>query len=282
MKDRNGSGAKGLPHCADGAAATTGDNADGRTAVKSAKPFPVSKRQVWEAYKRVKANRGAAGIDGQTLAGFDWVVEVDIKGFFDDIDHDLLLKTVQHHTQARWVVMYIERRLKAPVQMPDGAMLARGRGTPQGGVISPLLSNLFLHYAFDMWMQRQFPGVPFERYADDVVCHCHSQLQADALISGLRQRLAQCGLQLHPQKTRIVYCKDADRRVDYPETSFDFLGYTFRPRLSMNRWGKTFVNFSPAMSARAGKAIRQEVRRIAVTSPCTSWRICSMRKSEAG
>ncbi|EQA2587333.1 reverse transcriptase domain-containing protein, partial [Shigella sonnei] len=125
---------------------------------------------------------------------FDWVVEVDIKGFFDDIDHDLLLKTVQHHTQARWVVMYIERRLKAPVQMPDGAMLARGRGTPQGGVISPLLSNLFLHYAFDMWMQRQFPGVPFERYADDVVCHCHSQWQADALISGLRQRLAQCGL----------------------------------------------------------------------------------------
>lgn len=375
MKDRNGSGAKGLPHCADGAAATTGDNADGRTAVKSAKPFPVSKRQVWEAYKRVKANRGAAGIDGQTLAGFDenvtdnlyklwnrmasgsympqavrrvdipkadggvrplgipavsdriaqmvvkqilepvleplfhadsygyrpgksahqaiaqarkrcwkfdWVVEVDIKGFFDDIDHDLLLKTVQHHTQARWVVMYIERRLKAPVQMPDGAMLARGRGTPQGGVISPLLSNLFLHYAFDMWMPRQFPGVPFERYADDVVCHCHSQWQADALISGLRQRLAQCGLQLHPQKTRIVYCKDADRRGDYPETSFNFLGYTFRPRLSMNRWGKTFVNFSPAMSARAGKAIRQEVRRIAVTSPCTSWRICSMRKSKAG
>lgn len=127
-------------------------------------------------------------------------------------------------------------------------------------MISPLLSNLFLHYAFDMWMQRQFPGVPFERYADDVVCHCHSQWQADALISELRQRLAQCGLELHPQKTRIVYCKDADRRGDYPETSFDFLGYPFRPRLSMNRWGKTFVNFSPAMSARAGKAIRQEVR----------------------
>ncbi|EDV0070011.1 group II intron reverse transcriptase/maturase [Salmonella enterica subsp. enterica] len=353
VKDRNGSGAKGLPHCADGAAATTGDNVGGRTAVKSAKPFPVSKRQVWEAYKRVKANRGAAGIDGQTLAEFDenvtdnlyklwnrmasgsympqavrrvdipkadggvrplgipavsdriaqmvvkqilepvleplfhadsygyrpgksahqaiaqarkrcwkfdWVVEVDIKGFFDNIDHDLLLKAVRHHTQERWVVMYIERWLKAPVQMPDGVMLARDRGTPQGGVISPLLSNLFLHYAFDMWMQRQFPGVPFERYADDVVCHCHSQWQADALISELRQRLAQCGLELHPQKTRIVYCKDADRRGDYPETSFDFLGYTFRPRLSMNRWGKTFVNFSPAMSARAGKAIRQEVR----------------------
>lgn len=353
VKDRNGSGAKGLPHCADDAAATTGDNAGGRTTVKSAKPFPVSKRQVWEAYKRVKANRGAAGIDGQTLTGFDenvtdnlyklwnrmasgsympqavrrvdipkadggvrplgipavsdriaqmvvkqilepvleplfhadsygyrpgksahqaiaqarkrcwkfdWVVEVDIKGFFDNIDHDLLLKAVRHHTQERWVVMYIERWLKAPVQMPDGVMLARDRGTPQGGVISPLLSNLFLHYAFDMWMQRQFPDVPFERYADDVVCHCHSRWQADALIRELRQRLAQCGLELHPQKTRIVYCKDADRRGDYPDTSFDFLGYTFRPRLSMNRWGKTFVNFSPAMSARAGKAIRQEVR----------------------
>lgn len=185
-------------------------------------------------------------------------MEVDIKGFFDNIDHDLLLKAVRHHTQERWVVMYIERWLKAPVQMPDGAMVARERGTPQGGVISPLISNLFLHYAFDMWMQRQFPDVPFERYADDVVCH--SQWQADALISELRQRLAQCGLELHPQKTRIVYCKDADRRGDYPETSFDFLGYTFRPRLSMNRWGKTFVNFSPAMSARVGKAIRQEVR----------------------
>ena len=186
------------------------------------------------------------------------MVEVDIKGFFDNIDHDLLLKAVRHHTQERWVVMYIERWLKAPVQMPDGAMVARERGTPQGGVISPLISNLFLHYAFDMWMQRQFPDVPFERYADDVVCH--SQWQADALISELRQRLAQCGLELHPQKTRIVYCKDADRRGDYPETSFDFLGYTFRPRLSMNRWGKTFVNFSPARSARVGKAIRQEVR----------------------
>lgn len=219
---------------------------------------------------------------------FDWVVEVDIKGFFDNIDHDLLLKAVRHHTQERWVVMYIERWLKAPVQMPDGAMLVRDRGTPQGGVISPLISNLFLHYAFDMWMKRQFPGVPFERYADDVVCRCHSQWQAEALISELRQRLAQCGLELHPQKTRIVYCKDADRRGNYAETSFDFLGYTFRPRLSMNRWGNTFVNFSPAMSARAGKAIRQEVRcwggvcKIAVTSPCTIWRICSMRKSEAG
>jgi RNA-directed DNA polymerase len=155
---------------------------------------------------------------------------------------------------------YIERWLKAPVQMLDGTMLERTRGTPQGGVISPLLANLFLHYVFDMWMQRQFDQVPFERYADDVVCHCRSQSQAESLIGALGRRFAQCGLELHPLKTRVVYCKDADRRGNYAETSFDFLGYTFRPRLSKNRWGKTFVNFSPAMSAKAGKAIRQEVR----------------------
>jgi len=191
---------------------------------------------------------------------FAWAVEIDIKGFFDSIDHALLLKAVRHHTQERWVVMYIERWLKAPVQMLDGTMVTRTRGTPQGGVISPLLANLFLHYVFDMWMQRQFAGVPFERYADDVVCHCRSQSQAEALIGDLSRRFAQCGLELHPLKTRVVYCKDADRRGNYAETSFDFLGYTFRPRLSKNRWGKTFVNFSPAMSAKAGKAIRQEVR----------------------
>ncbi|EOX0853199.1 reverse transcriptase domain-containing protein, partial [Shigella sonnei] len=210
-------------------------------------------------------------------AGYHWVVDLDLEKFFDRINHDVLMSRIEKRVSDKRVLSLIRRFLNAGV-MDAGLVRPVTEGTPQGGVISPLLSNLFLHYAFDMWMQRQFPGVPFERYADDVVCHCHSQWQADALISGLRQRLAQCGLQLHPQKTRIVYCKDADRRGDYPETSFDFLGYTFRPRLSMNRWGKTFVNFSPAMSARAGKAIRQEVRRIAVTSPCTSWRICSMRK----
>lgn len=352
-KGRNEPGAKGLPHCAEVAAATTGGDAGGRTAAATAKPLPISKRQVWEAYKRVKANRGAAGVDGQTLTEFEgnvtnnlyklwnrlasgsymppavrrveipksdggvrplgiptvadriaqmvikqvlepvlepvfhddsygyrpgksahhaiaqarkrcwkyaWVVDLDIKGFFDNIDHDLLLKAVRHHTRERWVVMYIERWLKAPVQMLDGTLLERTRGTPQGGVISPLLANLFLHYVFDKWMQREHADVPFERYADDAVCHCHSQSQAQALIGDLGRRFAQCGLELHPQKTRVVYCKDADRRGNYADTSFDFLGFTFRPRLSKNRWGKTFVNFSPAISAKAGKAIRQEIR----------------------
>ncbi len=191
---------------------------------------------------------------------YAWVVELDIKGFFDNIDHALLLKAVRHHAPDNWVVMYIERWLKAPVQMLDGTLLERTKGTPQGGVISPLLANLFLHYVFDKWMQREHADVPFERYADDAVCHCRSQSQAQALIEDLWRRFAQCGLELHPQKTRVVYCKDADRRGNHAQTSFDFLGFTFRPRLSKNRWGKTFVNFSPAVSAKAGKAIRQEVR----------------------
>ncbi|WP_324251557.1 group II intron reverse transcriptase/maturase [Photorhabdus thracensis] len=190
----------------------------------------------------------------------DWLLDVDIKGFFDNIDHELLMRAVRRHTDCRGVLLYIERWLTASVYMPDGTMQSREGGTPQGGVISPLISNLFLHYVFDMWMQRQFPSVPFERYVDDVVCHCQSQLQTEALISELGQRFAQCGLELHPQKTRVVYCKDADRRGNYAETRFDFLGYTFRPRKSVSKEGELSVNFLPAMSARAAKAIRQTVR----------------------
>lgn len=353
LKDPNRSEAKGLPHCAETEATTKGGDAGGRIAIATAKPFPISKRQVWEAYKLVKANQGAAGVDGQTLTEFEeeatdnlyklwnrmasgsymppavkrveipkanggirplgiptvsdriaqmvvkqalepklepqfhkdsygyrpgksareavaqtrqrcwkhaWVVEIDIKGFFDNIDHTLLLKAVRHHTRERWIVMYIERWLKAPVRMRDGTMQQRTRGTPQGGVISPLLANLFLHYAFDRWMQRYHADVPFERYADDAVCHCNSRTRAQVLIEEMGKRFVQCGLELHPQKTRVVYCKDEKRRENYPETSFDFLGFTFRPRLSKNRQGENFVNFSPAMSNKAGKRIRQEIR----------------------
>lgn len=319
-----------------------------------AKPFPISKRQVWEAYKRVKANQGGAGVDGQTLKEFgedlennlyklwnrlasgsyqpppvrrveipkanggirplgiptvadriaqmvvkqrlepelerhfhpdsygyrpgksahqaigqarqrcwrhDWVIDLDIKGFFDNIEHDLLMKAVRHHTQDNWVLLYIERWLKAPVRLPDGTLQERHKGTPQGGVVSPLLANLYLHYAFDAWMRRNYPHIPFERYADDSLCHCRTQEQAEQLKRALEQRFAECGLELHPQKTKIVYCKDDDRRQDHPDTGFDFLGYSFRPRRSKNRWGKYFVNFSPAVSNKAAKAIRQEVRR---------------------
>ena len=140
-----------------------------------------------------------------------------------------MLKAVRQHTDCRWVLLYIERWLKAPVQMEDGSLVARTAGTPQGGVISPLLANLFLHYAFDMWMAREFPHIPFERYADDAICHCRSAEEARVLWSALGERLAACKLVLHPVKTKIVYCKDTNRRGDFPVIAFDFLGFQFRP-----------------------------------------------------
>ena len=153
---------------------------------------------------------------------------IDVKGYFDSIDWELMLKAVRRHTDCPWVLLYIERWLKAPVQMEDGSVVPRMAGTPQGGVISPILANLFLHYAFDMWMARTCPHIPFERYADDVICHCKSAEEARALWSALADRFAACKLVLHPEKTKIVYCKDANRRGDFPNQSFDFLGFTFR------------------------------------------------------
>ena len=318
------------------------------------KPFQISKMEVWESYKLVKRNRGAAGVDEQSMKEFekdlksnlykiwnrmssgcyfpppvlrveipkgnsgkmrllgiptisdriaqmvakrmlepklesvfhpssygyrpkrsaaqaigaarrncwkyDWVLDLDIKGFFDNIDHTLMMRAVRKHTDSKWVILYIERWLTAPVQLPDGSLEERTQGTPQGGVISPLLANLFLHYAFDRWLQTDHPYVPFERYADDAVCHCKSEAQARELKEALEKRMAACKLELHPEKTKIVYCKDADRRGRYVNEAFDFLGYTFRPRKSKNRWGKFFINFSPAVSNEALKEIRQTIR----------------------
>ncbi|MFM5429251.1 reverse transcriptase domain-containing protein [Aeromonas veronii] len=164
------------------------------------------------------------------------------------------------HTDCKWVLLYIERWLTAPVQMPDGTLRERNKGTPQGGVVSPLLANLFLHYAFDAWMEREFPIIRFERYADDVVIHCKSLKQAEMLRGKLERRLAACKLELSPSKTKIVYCKDGKRTDAYPESSFDFLGYTFRPRKAKARDGSVFLSFLPAMSGKAAKAIRQTVR----------------------
>ena len=321
--------------------------------MSKAKPFSISKDLVWEAYKRVRKNKGAAGVDEESITDFevrlkdnlyklwnrmssgsyfpppvrrveipksdggtrplgiptvadriaqtvvkmilepeleprfhpdsygyrpgksaidavglarkrcwryDWVLDLDIKGFFDNIDHELLMRAVLKHTDCNWALLYIERWLKAPVQLEDGSLVDREKGTPQGGVISPLLANLFLHYAFDVWMWRNQPRIPFERFADDAICHCKSERQAKWLLAALERRMAECGLELHPQKTKIVYCKDDDRRGNYPHEKFDFLGFTFRPRRSKNRWGKFFVNFSPAASNKALKEIRRTIR----------------------
>src|SRR5271169_635561 len=165
----------------------------------------------------------------------DWVLDLDIRAFFDSVSHDLLLKAVAHHTDERWVLLYIERWLKAPMQMPDGTLVPREKGTPQGSPISPLLANLFMHYAFDRWMDREYPGCPFERYADDAVIHCDSEAQARSLLAALAERLGSVGLELHPVKTRIVYCQDTTRRKEAEHTSFDFLGYSFRGRVVRGR-----------------------------------------------
>ena len=321
--------------------------------MNKAKPFSIAKKEVWQAYKRVRSNQGSAGVDGQTIEGFEkdlsnnlyklwnrmssgsyfpppvrrveipkldgrlrplgiptvsdrvaqmvvkqrlepelepyfhsnsygyrpgksaldavgttrrrcwrygWAIDLDIQGFFDNIDHDLLMLAVKKHTDCKWIQLYILRWLRAPVQLPDGCLIERGRGTPQGGVISPLLANLFLHYVFDKWMEREFPSVPFERYADDIICHCVSEDQAKFVLGAIRKRMAECELELHPDKTRIVYCRDDRRRGRYFHEKFDFLGYTFRPRPSFTKNGKQFVGFNPAVSNKAMKAMRKTIR----------------------
>lgn len=189
----------------------------------------------------------------------DWVIDLDIRGFFDSLDHDLMMRAVRRYTDNPWVLLYIERWLKAPVQV-DGNLQTREKGTPQGGVVSPLLANIFLHLAFDTWAADRFPDVPFERYADDILLHCSSEEQANAVLHALRLRLAQCRLEIHPEKTKIVYCKDANRPGRARVEKFDFLGFTFRPRRARNRKGQLFVSFSPAVSARAATEMRHQMR----------------------
>src|SRR5664280_3472007 len=192
---------------------------------------------------------------------FDWVIDMDVKGFFDNIDHELILKALDKEVEEKWVKMYCKRWLEMPVQKLDGTIIAKdGKGTPQGGVISPLLANLFLHYAFDIWMQRQYPQIPFERYADDGICHCRSKAEAEGLRIVIERRFAECGLELNLQKTKIVYCKENDRRGNYPEQKFDFLGFTFQPRRAKNRKGRFFVTFTPAISNKAKKSICDTMR----------------------
>ena len=324
----------------------------------SGKPFDISKREVWEAYEKVKANKGASGVDGCSIDDFekdlknnlykiwnrmssgsyfpppvlaveipkphgggtrvlgvptvadriaqtvaarrleekvkpifhpdsygyrparsaldavgrcrercwrhDWVIDLDIQKFFDSVPWHLIVRAVEAHTDVPWVVLYVKRWLAAPVRLPDGTLAERDRGTPQGSAISPVLANLFMHYAFDAWMARGFPTVPFERYADDAVVHCKSERQARHLRQAIADRMAEVGLRLHPDKTKIVYCKDGNRPGSYEHTAFTFLGFTFRQRRARNRHGKSFSNFLPAISKDALNKISAAVR---------SWRL---------
>ena len=316
------------------------------------KPFVITKRMVWEAYKEVKRKKGAAGVDGQSIEEFErnkannlyrlwnrlasgsyfppavlqvkipkhdggeralgiptvidriaqtvvkqalepevepyfhpdsygyrpgrsahqaleqarkrcwqyrWALDLDIRSFFDSLDHNLAMRAIRHFTNCRWILLYIERWLKADVQVPDGTLEKREQGTPQGGVASPLIANIFLHLAFDQWMREEHSEVPFERYADDVIVHCRTREQAEGMKRRIEERLRRCRLQLHPLKTRVVCC---DPRMKRQPKHFDFLGYRFRPRLAKSRAGVIFTTFSPAISPSAAKRIRQTIRRI--------------------
>lgn len=195
---------------------------------------------------------------------YSWVIDLDIRKFFDSVPWDLVVKAVEAHTDDPWVVLYVKRWLAAPLRHADGSLQERDRGTPQGSAVSPVLANLFMHYAFDVWLTREFPTVAFERYADDAVVHCVSKRQAEKVLAALQERMAEVGLELHPDKPKLVYCRDSKRREDFEHTSFTFLGFTFRPREARRADGGSFTSFLPAISKEALKKISQQVR---------SWRL---------
>lgn len=190
-----------------------------------------------------------------------WVIDLDIKGFFDNIPHDLLMKAVRKHCDCKWMLLYIERWLVAPLQLEDGTIRARTKGVPQGSVIGPILANLYLHYCMDIWLVRKHPNCPFERYADDAIIHCSTEKEGMDVMKALEERLQQCGLQLHPLKTKLVYCRDSNRKWTYPNVTFDFLGYTFMPREAQNSIRKeTFTNWLPAVSKKAMKSMNEKMQ----------------------
>ena len=213
-------------------------------------------------YRPNKSALDAIGVTRERCWHDDWVIEFDIKGLFDNIPHELLMKAVHKHTQEKWIILYIERWLKAPMQNADKSIIARNCGTPQGGVASPILSNLFMHYVFDIWMQSKYPKNKWCRYADDGLVHCKTEKEAVNLLAALDKRFVECGLQLHPEKTKIIYCKDGSRKKKHPNKSFDFLGYTFRARECKNtKTNSIFVSFTPAVSKTAEKSMRATTRK---------------------
>ena len=211
-------------------------------------------------YRPRRSAHDAIAITRKRCWQYNWVVEFDIRGLFDNINHELLMKALRLHCKCRWVLLYVERWLRASMQQPDGTLTERHQGTPQGGVVSPVLANLFLHYAFDAWVRREMPRVPFCRYADDGLLHCRSRRQAEYVLKRITERFLECGLEVHPDKSSIVYCQDRSRTEQHPRISFDFLGYTFRPRRCIDRQGNVHPNFLPAISRPSKKAINRTIR----------------------
>lgn len=211
-------------------------------------------------YRPGKSALEAVGLTRKRCWKYDWAIELDIKGLFDNIDHELLMSVVNKHATERWEILYIKRWLKVAMQMPNGEKLERGKGTPQGGVISPVLANLFMHYAFDRWMETQWEKTPWVRYADDAIIHCRTEHETKEILRRLNLRLKRCKLELHPTKTKIVYCKDKDRKGEYPNTEFTFLGYTFKGQWIKDRLGRIQCNFIASVSKAAVQAMRDTIR----------------------
>ncbi len=223
-------------------------------------------------YRPLKSAHQALTMARINVRKYDWVIDMDIKGFFDNIDHILILKALDKVVEEKWVKMYCKRWLEMPVQKIGGTIVAKeGKGTPQGGVISPLLANLFLHYAFDMWITKKHPEVCFERYADDIIVHCHTQREAEEILLQIKERMEQCKLELHPLKTKIVYCKDYRRKELHKEVQFDFLGFSFQPRPNKERSeGRIYNVFDLAISAGSQKKITEEITRMKIHRDTTS------------
>ena len=197
---------------------------------------------------------------------YAWVIDVDIKGFFDNIGHEMMMEQLVRHTEEKWVMLYVERWLKAGVEQEDGRIAARTKGTPQGGVVSPLLANIYLHHGFDKWMDEENPQNPFERYADDIIIHCRTKEEAEQLLEKLKVRMHQYELELHPEKTKIVYCKNYLRNDTHENNSFTFLSYTFQPRTIKGKFGsKRLVVFNAAISQQAKTSIREKIRAVLLT-----------------
>jgi hypothetical protein len=237
-------------------------------------------------YRPGKAALDAVGQARQRCWQFDWVIDLDIKGFFDNIDHELLMRAVRKHAQDSWVVLYISRWLTAPAQDGEGQLTERGKGTPQGGVISPLLANLFLHYAFDVWMRSKYPQLPFERYADDAIVHCRTETEAQEVRAAIAARMEECRLELHPVKTKIVYCKDDDSGGDTRTRSSIFWAMDFsREDRRIGSASTSSTSARPFPTKRGNRSARRFGAGIciyAVTKPSKICRGCSIQKSGAG